>query len=209
MLFTPLLRRIGLTIEPDPLRRLLADAGFTHARDIKTYTSMEERLALARLAGSVEGGGRIVELGAYLGASTCCVLAGSYESEAEVVAIDTWQNDAMSEGHRDTYAEFCRNTAPGSNRLRPIRKRVAEVDAEEVGPAGLIFIDGDHSYDGTTIDFRFAREVCREGGVIAFHDVNSRKHHGPARVIGEALATGDWVPVGLVHSLVWIRRRPQ
>ena len=35
----------------------------------------------------------------------------------------------------------------------------------------LLFIDGDHTYDGVKKDFVFYKEFVREGGIIAFHDI--------------------------------------
>jgi predicted O-methyltransferase YrrM len=35
----------------------------------------------------------------------------------------------------------------------------------------LLFIDGDHAYEGVTKDFVLYREYVREGGLIAFHDI--------------------------------------
>jgi predicted O-methyltransferase YrrM len=39
-------------------------------------------------------------------------------------------------------------------------------------PLDVLFIDGDHSYDGVRADFELYRELVRPGGLIALHDVN-------------------------------------
>jgi cephalosporin hydroxylase len=38
-------------------------------------------------------------------------------------------------------------------------------------PIDVLFIDGDHRYDGVRSDFVNYRALVREGGVIAFHDI--------------------------------------
>jgi len=38
----------------------------------------------------------------------------------------------------------------------------------------LIFIDGDHSYDGVKKDFKIYFPLVRKGGIIAFHDIAPR-----------------------------------
>jgi predicted O-methyltransferase YrrM len=35
----------------------------------------------------------------------------------------------------------------------------------------LLFIDGDHSYEGVTQDYQWYRPLVKPGGVIAFHDI--------------------------------------
>lgn len=39
------------------------------------------------------------------------------------------------------------------------------------GEIDLLFIDGDHTYDGVRQDFEMYGPLVREGGVIAFHDI--------------------------------------
>ncbi|MBY0546256.1 MAG: class I SAM-dependent methyltransferase, partial [Candidatus Obscuribacterales bacterium] len=35
----------------------------------------------------------------------------------------------------------------------------------------LLFIDGDHGYDGVKADFEAYRQFLREGAIVAFHDI--------------------------------------
>ena len=44
------------------------------------------------------------------------------------------------------------------------------------GSVDLLFIDGDHSYDGVRADFENYAPLVRPGGLIAFHDVDSTNH---------------------------------
>ena len=44
------------------------------------------------------------------------------------------------------------------------------------GTVDLLFIDGDHSYDGVRADFESYSPLVRPGGLIAFHDVESANH---------------------------------
>ncbi len=41
----------------------------------------------------------------------------------------------------------------------------------------LLFIDGDHSYEGVKQDFEMYREFVAPGGLIAFHDILDTEHH--------------------------------
>ena len=55
---------------------------------------------------------------------------------------------------------------------------VAEV-RRVLGPdrADLLFIDGDHSYDGAKGDYLRYRQFVRPGGAIALHDINDTPFH--------------------------------
>lgn len=38
-------------------------------------------------------------------------------------------------------------------------------------PIDLLFIDGDHTYDGVRADFEMYAPLVRSGGIVAFHDI--------------------------------------
>ncbi len=42
---------------------------------------------------------------------------------------------------------------------------------------GLLFIDGDHSYEGVKRDYEMYREFVAPGGLIAFHDIIDSEYH--------------------------------
>jgi cephalosporin hydroxylase len=44
------------------------------------------------------------------------------------------------------------------------------------GSVDLLFLDGDHSYEGVRADFENYAPLVRPGGLIAFHDVESTNH---------------------------------
>ena len=44
------------------------------------------------------------------------------------------------------------------------------------GSVDLLFLDGDHSYEGVRADFENYALLVRPGGLIAFHDVESSNH---------------------------------
>jgi predicted O-methyltransferase YrrM len=51
---------------------------------------------------------------------------------------------------------------------------IAEI--QQNGPYDLIFIDGDHSYDGTKKDWELAKTLISSPGVIGFHDIGFRRY---------------------------------
>ena len=42
-------------------------------------------------------------------------------------------------------------------------------------PLDLLFIDGDHTYEGVKSDYRMYAPLVRTGGIVAFHDIVSHK----------------------------------
>lgn len=155
-----------------------------HAFSIRSHMTTPERVVLSRLA---EGRGIICEIGSYIGASACCFGAGLNRADAgTILCIDTWNNDAMSEGNWDTYAEFSRNIAPYAEFIVPIRGLSTEVVnqvANRVPHIDLLFIDGDHSYDGVTADWEAYKRFLKHGSLVVFHDCGWAE--GVQRVIEE------------------------
>lgn len=138
---------------------------------IPSHLTVEERIALSRLAASRR---QILEIGSYVGASACCFGAAIREAGAgRIVCVDTWNNEGMSEGSRDTYSEFVVNTAPYSEFIVPVRGRSIDVLDQVRGLTrhlDLLFIDGDHSYAGVKSDWEAYRPVLKAGSIIVFHD---------------------------------------
>ena len=198
-------RRIWRRADDFALRRDLRSAGLKNVGSIKTWTSPTELKALYDLALSRPPGTGALEVGSYLGASTCYIAAALARRGGMLTCIDTWQNQTMPEGERDTYGEFLRNVAPIKDRLVLVRKRTEDVvPADLGGPFHLIFLDGDHSYAAVQADFQKVAPFLAPGGIIAFHD--ARDFSGVSRTIGEALACGEWQVMGVVENLLWIRR---
>ncbi len=76
----------------------------------------------------------------------------------------------------------------------------------------LLFIDGDHTYNGVRQDFQLYGQAVAKGGVVAFHDICHHKHHPEvgverfwrqlAGVVKSEIMTPslDWGGIG------WLRR---
>jgi predicted O-methyltransferase YrrM len=155
---------------------------------IPSHLTLAERAVLYRLA---EGAPHrpILEIGSYLGASAYFLAAARDRADhaARVICIDTWQNDAMTEGARDTFAQFLANTRSFRQRLTPLRGYSHEVvgAARELAPEGLgmLFIDGDHSWQGVRRDWDCYRHLLGPSAVVAFHDIGWAE--GVQRVVRE------------------------
>lgn len=105
--------------------------------------------------------GTLVEVGSYFGRSTM-ILAHKAE---KVISIDPFDGFHDSISGDAIHAEFLQNVQglPVVN----IRKRVEDVDPID---AEVVFLDGDHTYQGTVNQIDFALRC--QPKFIAVHDVN-------------------------------------
>lgn len=172
-------------------------------RAVFSYTLPAELTQLMRLSMQVPPGGAILEIGSHLGASTQYLGAGVSKYGGRVYCVDTWQNDAMREGERDTFREFQKNVQPLIEWIVPIRKRSeCLIPADVPEPIHLAFIDGDHSHRAVQRDIEIVLPLLNENAVIAFHDTTA--YSGVGRCVGELLASAKWKIGGNVSSLTWL-----
>jgi predicted O-methyltransferase YrrM len=146
---------------------------------IPTHLTDRERVTLFKLARratqTVSCTCNALEIGSYLGASASFIAAG-IGAEGSVYCIDTWANDAMSEGQRDTYAEFLDNTAVYRKRIFPLKgwshdASVLDEVRAKVGHIDILFIDGDHSREGVLRDWQLYSPFLVQGSIVAMHDI--------------------------------------
>jgi len=141
---------------------------------IISHLTVPERIVLYRLV-SDRDISACLEIGSYVGASAYFIAAGlaKHKRGGKLCCIDTWNNDAMTEGQRDTYAEFTRNTAAYADYIIPVRgfsTEVVEQAASQVTQPHLLFIDGDHGYTGVKADWDAYKAFLKPGSVVVFHD---------------------------------------
>lgn len=134
----------------------------------------------------------LVEIGSYVGASSFCLAAGlsNHNCSGKVYCIDTWRNDAMTEGTRDTMTEFIENTNPFSDFIMPVRGRstdpsIVEEVARLAGKIDLLFIDGDHHFDAVLSDWKAYQPMLSEKAIVAMHDIGWAD--GVKRVVAEEI----------------------
>ena len=171
-----------------------------------SHTTTKERLRLFHLASRLPANARALEIGSHVGSSALFICAGLAHRGGRLVCVDTWMNQTMPDGERDTFAEFKANTQPYAHMITPVRKFSHELTEKEIGgPLDFVLIDGDHSEAGVRSDFRLIAPWVKTGGLIAFHDLMPN-HPGVNIVVGEALASGDWQLSSFVDTLGAIRK---
>jgi hypothetical protein len=148
-------------------------------------------------------GGAIVEIGSFHGRSTIALALGSQEGHgAPVYTIDPYVSFTGPLGGKfgpQDKIGLLNNllftaTVP---RVWLIQLPSGQVARGWQEPISLLWIDGDHSYEGVKDDFEAWTPFVIPGGIIAFHD--SIDHRlGPYKLISEILAKKNFE-----HSMVF------
>lgn len=199
------LQPVYKAVEHENERARIHAEGLDHVPSIKTATTPGELRALEVIARSLPRGAVAVEIGSYLGASTCHIAAGLRAVGGHLTCVDTWNNETMPDGVQDTMEIFLGNTRGFAGLLTLIRKRSDEVAAAELpSPIDFAFIDGDHSYEAVVNDIRLLTPLVKPGGIIAFHD--TKYYAGVSRAVGELLAAGEFSLSGVCNNLAWLSR---
>lgn len=179
-------------------RRLLAEMVERHAfflkhRDITVWGGISEqderglREAVARAASAP---GPIVEIGTLFGWTTQ-LMASLKSPEKELIAVEnfSWNPFCIP---ADDHRVMTRRTLHYC--IQHCRTRIFDGSASEFyetyrGPTpSMVFIDGDHSYEGVQADIAWA--LARGVPVIAGHDYQHTLHQPIVRAVNERFPAG-------------------
>lgn len=173
--------------------------------NIPTHMTRAELSSLYELALSCATGAAVLEIGSYYGASSCYLGAALKQINGRLICVDTWSNETMPEGTRDTYEIFMKNLAPLNSIVSVRRKRSEDLLTTDLpDKLDMVFIDGDHSYLSVKRDVNIVMPLIAEEGILAFHDI--KWFQGVTRVVGELLSTGFWRFEGSADNLMWLRK---
>lgn len=185
--------------------------------------SFAERGYLFQLASDLPAGAQVVEVGSWMGASTCFIAGGLKGEGAKIFAVDNFQGlstcgeDAAwydrhfrQLGANSTLEIFRANFAalgftPRSEPVISDSLAAAQKLAAVRGRIDFVFIDGDHSYAACRADIAAWTPYVKRGGVIAFHDFGSRAD-GVTRAIFEAIKEQRFAEiVGVAGTIIAFR----
>jgi len=137
--------------------------------NIEGWMNDIEGYSLMKLASFGGGTGEIVEIGSFHGKSTCWIAAGSKSQGREkVTAIDLFED-----GNGDFLHSFMKTieSMQVSDYITPLKGRSDEIVRQWHRPIRLLFIDGDHSYEGVKMDYDLWSPFVSLHGFVAFHDI--------------------------------------
>lgn len=168
-----------------------------NALKIPGWMSPDELKLLATIANKSLS---IIEVGCFEGRST---RAMADNSDGIIYAIDTWSGELKdSQGYLEeivddnTLNKFINNTI-GLRASVMVCRGTFEEFHRKLGRADFIFLDADHSYEGTKRDIELALEHIKPGGIIAGHDYR-KCWPGVMRAVDELLGSTTLV------DTIWI-----
>ena len=142
--------------------------------DIPGWMSEEDLVFLYNMAAAVPMNGCIVELGCWLGRSTCAIIQGA--ATRDICVVDTWRGP---DGPEIPYTErnavrkiFISNMKNFAGFVPAIYDMDTRDAADRFAPASVdfLFIDADHSEESVYADMITWLPKMKPEGVVAGHD---------------------------------------
>jgi len=171
---------------------------------------------LALAAAAAPGRGTILEIGSFKGKSTVGLasIAARY-GLGPIVAVDPFTAPASTDpslgGLASSYDAF-RETLARAGLTEHVEVHSAlsrQLARAWDRPIRILWIDGDHSYEGAKQDFDLFAPHLVDGGVVLLHDV-LHSFAGPIRVfVEQVLRSQAFGPAGFCGSIGWGQYRPR
>ena len=182
----------------------------TEMESVEGYLAPNEMRFLALLAACPTADGEILEIGSFKGKSTIILAKAAALADNSVVnAVDPMtapcETDPTLGNQESSLADFKRNvaTAGVKDRVRLHQMFSHELAREWKKPLRLLWIDGDHTYAGTKLDFDGFAPHLAEKAIVAIHDT-LREFEGGARVYLErVLRSPNFGACGFCSSIGW------
>jgi len=194
-------------------RLMTSERGRTIVRLHDTLPGLLAFVETEFLYSVARGAQEIVEIGSYRGKSCVLMALGSQEGSARgahITCIDPHMQPDQEHGSAADYEIFHRVIKEHgvADRVRHLRMR--SEDAARTWhnrEVDIVWIDGDHSYEGAKRDFEDWREAVKVGGLLAAHDAFGRLHPGVYPAWREAIEnSGLYEPTKRCRTIAYARR---
>jgi predicted O-methyltransferase YrrM len=123
----------------------------------------------------------VVEIGTYAG-GTLSLLTRSAARDAIVISVDLPEGE-FGGGYATSRSRLYRSFATNDQRMELVRADSHSTDTRDLviqllrsRPIDVLFIDGDHTYQGVRRDVELYGPLLAEDGLVAFHDIVPGSH---------------------------------
>lgn len=180
------------------------------AQAIEGHLTPKEIRFLALLAACPTAKGEILEIGSFKGKSTIVLVrASALSGDSKVVAVDPMTAPSVTDPDLrdatssldDFWANARRHGVDAHIELHCMLS--SELGSNWSRPLRLLWVDGDHTYRGTKLDFDLFAPHLVDGGVIAIHDVLHAFEGGVRVFMEDVVLSPHFAPVGCCGSIGW------
>ncbi len=177
---------------------------------VEGYLSPVEIRFLALLAAVPTANGEILEIGSFKGKSTVILAKSAALTDNAVVhAVDPMiapsETDPDLHGDKSSFPDFQKNIEKCgvADKIEFHQKFSYELAKTWDKPLRFLWIDGDHTYKGTKLDFDGFAEHLEDGAIVAIHDVLHEFEGGIRVFMEDILLSPNFGACGFVGSIAW------
>ena len=158
----------------------------------------------------------VVEIGTKFGGTFMiwCELSPGIKISVDVVegihgGVTRESTDKRNNMFKELYPDKCFFIEGNSHDSSTYDDLVNTLNGKQID---FLFIDGDHTYEGVKQDYKMYSSLVKNGGYIAFHDINDTQRHRDRNVYvgklwneleGEKIefnANSDWAGIGVIKK---------
>lgn len=177
---------------------------------VEGYLAPDEMRFLALLAACPTAQGEILEIGSFKGKSTIILAkAAALAGDDRVHAVDPMtapsETDPDLGGDASSFEDFQKNIEAHEVAENVEFHQTFSYDLAETwdAPIRLLWIDGDHTYAGTKLDFDGFAPHLADGAIVAIHDVLHEFEGGIRVFMEDVLRSPNFGACGFCGSIAW------
>jgi MMP 1-O-methyltransferase len=177
---------------------------------VEGYLAPNEIRFLALMAACPTAQGEILEIGSFKGKSTVILAkAAALTDNTTIHAVDPMiapsETDPDLKGEASSFPDFQKNIAAHNvaGQIEFHQNFSYELAEKWDEPIRLLWIDGDHTYQGTKFDFDGFAEHLSDGAIVAIHDVLHEFDGGIRVFMEDILLSPNFGACGFVGSIAW------